>query len=94
MSDTRRSVRLSPAQAEHLARATYLPMRLRDAVSEAMERQDSGRIEVDREVADMLQPVFTDRLAEVGFDAAYELTEEGRILEHMIDAFGGEPRNE
>ena len=49
--------------------------------------QDRVLIEVVPEVAEELRSVFTERLAQVGFGNRYQLTNEGRILEELIDLF-------
>jgi hypothetical protein len=43
-------------------------------------------IALDRSDAAMLSDYFTDRLAQVGFDASYEPNDEGAMLESLIDA--------
>jgi len=89
MPDAPRSVRLSAAQGEYLLQAAYLPPRLREVVSGASFDQHSSGVDVSLEIADDLQSVFTERLAKVGFDTDYNLTDEGAILEELIDVFGG-----
>ena len=44
-------------------------------------------LDVPRDIVEQFRAAFTDRLAEVGFDTAYEPTAEGRILESLIDRF-------
>lgn len=90
MSDATRSVRLSAAQGEYLRQAKYLPSRLREVVEADAPDFSSSRIEVDSKTADSFQSVLTERLAKVGFDADYDLTDEGATLEELIDVFGGE----
>jgi len=87
MSGALRSVRLSGLQMAYLANATYLPFQLREAVTNATDAGDAGPITIDAETADAMQSALTDRLGEAGFDAAYDLTEEGEMLEELIDAF-------
>jgi hypothetical protein len=40
---------------------------------------------LDRTDAAVLSDYFTDRLAQVGFDASYEPNDEGTMLESLID---------
>jgi hypothetical protein len=88
MSGKKISVRLSQAQLHYLARATFLPTELRElAASVTAVRVFS----IDTETAERFRDVFTERLARVGFDTDYALTEEGVILEELIDAFFPEP---
>jgi len=44
-------------------------------------------VSISSKIAEQLRSAFTDRLAKVGFDANYELTSEGRMLEELIDRF-------
>ena len=37
--------------------------------------------------ADLLRDFFIERQQEIGFNINYELTKEGKILEHLIDKF-------
>jgi hypothetical protein len=90
MSGSTRTVRLSAAQAEYLLQATFLPPRLREVVTAASLGGDSSGLEVSGNIADEFQSVFTERLAKVGFDADYDLTDEGATLEELIDLFGSE----
>lgn len=83
-----RTVRLSGPQIDYLAQATYLPAELREAVTAPTSALDARRIEIDAESADALQSAFVDRLVQAGFDAEYNVTEEGAILEDLIDLFG------
>lgn len=85
-----RSVRLSSAQVTYLLGAEYLPSELRDSVAAAIGATPASKgvtWEIDGEVAECFRSAFTDRLAEVGFDPDYELTNEGVVLEELIDAF-------
>lgn len=77
------SVQLSPAQRDYLSLATYLPTELREVVASTPV---SG-LTIDTETADRFRSAFTDRLAQVGFDSDYGLTDEGALLEELIDAF-------
>lgn len=79
-------VRLSAAQVDHLAQATYLPPRLHTAVTAGAQPGRSRTLEVDEATAEALLSAFTARLANVGFDADDEPTEEGLLLEGLVDA--------
>jgi hypothetical protein len=83
-------MRLSGAQRDYLLQATYLPARLRELVAKASFDRDACELEVSSEIADDFQSAFTERLANVGFDADYNLTDEGTTLEDLIDVFDGE----
>lgn len=78
---------LSAAQLRYIRQAEYLPVDLRELASISGLGSDGRRLEIDSVIADRYESAFALRLAQVGFDADYELTEEGAILEEMIDAF-------
>jgi len=44
-------------------------------------------IDVDEDTADEIRDWASDELQKKGFDVNYELTDEGKILEELIDAF-------
>lgn len=77
-----RRVRLSPDQRAHLLHATYLPDDLRK-VALALGADS----EIDAKLAERFRAAFTDRLAIVGFDHHYEPTDDGNMLEALIDTF-------
>lgn len=72
---------LTPLQAEYLASASYLPAALRATLVPSA----GSRVALDAPTADALQAVLTERLAQVGFDEGYELTDEGEMLDDLID---------
>jgi hypothetical protein len=77
---------------DYLAGAIFLPARLRaECPRRPTDVHDAGPIEIDAATAtaDAVQSALTDRLGQVGFDADYDLTEEGAMLENLIDAFAG-----
>ncbi len=60
-------------------------LRVLETVQE--KTQDTYVLSTSREIAEEFRDAFTDRLARYGFDAQYELTEEGKLLEDLIDRF-------
>ncbi len=87
-------IRLSPAQDAHLVGAAYLPADLREIADSARRATASSSVclAIDLETADRFQSAFTERLAQVGFDSDYDVTEEGAVLEGLIDAFSCDPQ--
>ena len=76
---------------EYLRTATYLPVDLLQTVL-AQPVSESPRpiaLELGDEEARRLRESLGSRLATVGFDADYSLTEEGRLLEDLIDTLAG-----
>jgi hypothetical protein len=86
-----RKARLEPDAAAYLLAADYLPVAFRHIISEQLDipLEVGLSMSVDDATAESLREVFTKRLAEVGFDAAYTLTPEGLLLEDLIDKFSG-----
>jgi len=83
-----KTVALSARDLLYLQNARFLPPSLAHLVGDTIPGQDATRVlTVSRAVAEQFRASFTDRLARVGFDSQYELTEEGRLLEDLIDRF-------
>jgi hypothetical protein len=83
-----RTVALSDAELKYLADASYLPEGI-DTTTKSLEGSTGrgGMLTVSAAEAEHLRSLFTERLAEVGFDENYELTPEGSMLEALIDRF-------
>lgn len=88
MSVAEKRIHLSRRQAEYLRQSSFLPASLAEIV-QAIESgaDEAGELRVSRETAEKFRSAFTDQLAKVGFDSDYEPTDEGRILEELIDRF-------
>lgn len=85
-----RTIRLSSRQLRYLADARYLSEGLRGTFGPCCSPTEaSASFEIAVSSAEQFRSAFTERLAEVGFDDRYELTEEGRLLEDLLDAFMG-----
>lgn len=83
-----RTIRLSELDLTYLASTKFLPADLAQIVAMAETSEDEGRIlRLDRDTAERFRDEFTTRLARVGFDANYEPTREGKLLEGLIDRF-------
>ncbi len=74
-------VDLSNSEYEYLHDATFLPSRLKEAVSFTKHLQ----VEVSLDVADEIRDLCGEQLQLVGFDENYQPTPEGKILESLID---------
>jgi len=82
------SIRLARPEIEYLATADFLPSELRNIVRDATHGPEAGAVlAVSRVFAEQFRESFTERLAQVGFDSDYALTEEGSLLEGLIDRF-------
>jgi hypothetical protein len=86
-------IRLSALQRAYLLGAAYLPADLHEVITRGpVPATGSGGVtfEIDCDIAERFRTAFTERLAQVGFGPAYELTGEGAVLEELIDIlFGG-----
>jgi len=82
------SVRLAGREAMYLRNATFLPDELARIVNAAKDGEGNGVvISLSQEMSERFREVFTEHLAKVGFDEAYEPTSEGKVLEALIDRF-------
>lgn len=81
-----RTLKLSPQQAEYLSRLVTEDSSFADVIhSHSRVQYMNLAITLDHQHAKMLSDFFSDRLARVGFDAAYLPNEEGVVLESLID---------
>jgi hypothetical protein len=81
-------VTLSARELAYLRSASFLPAALARVVHVARPAGPDGyKLKVPHDIAEQLRSSFTDRLAAAGFDANYELTAEGQMLEDLIDRF-------
>lgn len=73
---------------EYLRSSSFLPESLVRIVGTAQRvSSEVFAVRISRAVAEEFRSAFTLQLAKVGFDANYELTTEGRLLEELIDRF-------
>jgi hypothetical protein len=88
MSADRGTVNLSKQEAMYLKTAQFLPSSLAELLRNTLPADGrSGPLSLSRQHAEEFRDAFTVRLATVGFDQNYEPTEEGRMLEQLIDSF-------
>jgi len=82
------TVRLAGREAMYLRNAAFLPDELARIVKAAKDGEDNEVvISLSPEISERFREVFTEHLAKVGFDDAYEPTSEGKVLEALIDRF-------
>ena len=86
-----RKIRLAPDAFAYLQAADFVPASLRRSLLDQFDASSEAgsSILIDDAVAEGMREIFTERLALVGFDDAYELSPEGLILEELIDIFSG-----
>ena len=87
-SENDNRVCLSGREVLYLKNAAFLPEELRRVVNAAVAHGETATVmSLSRDMSERFREVFTERLAQVGFDRAYEPTSEGRLLEKLIDHF-------
>ena len=83
-----RCIDLSRSEIEYLATASFLPPALLECLQDVRWRSDvAATLELSAVTAEEFREAFTEQLAKVGFDEAYEPTAEGGLLEDLIDRF-------
>src|ERR1700744_5867251 len=66
----------------------YLPDQLTGHIKKYIYlREDLILLDVDDQMLDKIRDWAGERLQQVGFDSKYNLTEEGQLLEDLIDLF-------
>lgn len=89
MGATIRHIDLPRKQFEYLDGSDFLSREQLGVIRQGKWRSpNSVSLQLPDEVAEEFREVFTNQLAKVGFDEAYEATEEGGLLEDLIDLFG------
>ncbi len=88
MGTTVRHIDLPRKHFEYLNGAGFLSSVQLGTVQDAKWRSvNSITLQLSDVVAEEFRDAFTDQLAKVGFDEAYAITEEGKLLEDLIDRF-------
>ena len=89
MSNTRHEVRLSAEEVECLKEISGSDAQLLNLLVPQLLSNGSRKIviRVDVESAERFRELLTERLAQVGFDADYNVNSQGRMLEALIDHF-------
>ena len=81
-------VEISKFEMLYLRNVTFLPPGLIEFIDSAQETsRKKFKIILQAHTAEEFRSVFTERLAKVGFGPHYELTNEGELLEGLIDRF-------
>ncbi len=91
MKTSARCIGLTRSEVNYLEAASFLPPALLACLRGAQWRSGSAAVlELSPATAEEFREAFTEQLAKVGFDEAYEPTAEGKLLEDLIDRFHGE----
>jgi len=88
MNSDKQVVVLTNEQMTFLRRALFPPEWLKVSIATAqLVSTDRWSLTMTRTAAEEARSIFTNRLAEVGFDSDYKPTQEGALLEGLIDSF-------
>lgn len=78
-------IKLNADEYSYLCQATFLPSHIRKALLLAKKEISDFILEISEDHADETRDLCQNQLQLFGFDAQYELTKEGQILENLID---------
>lgn len=89
MTDTAREVKLNHAQARYVAELFGVSRAIQTAVTEA-DASCTAAILAQSQREELLE-VLGAQLQRMGFDERYDATDEGRLLESIIDLLTSRP---
>lgn len=75
-------ITLSPQEIQFMLRVLPLPTHIKSELERLIHESNKS---ISDDMADELRDLCTERLDTHGFDASYAPTEEGKILEALID---------
>ena len=88
MKTPTRRVTLARSELDYLEAANFLPSPLLACLRNTEWRSTTAAtLDLLPSMAEEFREAFTEQLARVGFDEAYEPTPEGKLLEDLIDRF-------
>ncbi len=80
-------INLSKIEYTYLSQASFLPKKVKTMLPPKDQAADGCMLTVSEEQADEIRDLCGERLQIAGFDKDYALTQEGEILEDLIDKF-------
>lgn len=81
-------IELDKREYNYLLKADFLSDEILKALSKFQTTEDSKiLLDLSEDIVDQIHEEFEDRLQYSGFDKNYELTEEGMIVEGLLDKF-------
>lgn len=82
------NITLNKAEYEYLIHAKYLDSKIINMLSNVnIENNFKYTLDFPSELIEEMRLIFEDRLQDVGFNEKYDLTDEGKIIENLIDKF-------
>lgn len=80
-------IELTEKEHSYIFQTSFLPENFRSMLSAVKHQNDVYLLKVSEEHADEIRDLCGEQLQIVGFDEKYKLTQEGKILESLIDKF-------
>ena len=80
-------IKLNQEEFEYLKNTLFLSKDLEFSVLVERKNEDVVALHVSEDQADKIRDLCNEKLQIVGFDEDYNLTNEGKILDHLIDKF-------
>lgn len=82
-----RYINLNKEEYSYLCHASFLEERYRALFSSHQQDQEGYLVKISKDLVGELLNLCGDRFQITGFNAQYELTQEGQILESLLDKF-------
>jgi hypothetical protein len=80
-------IELNKIEYVYLCQASFLSDKIQSIFSFSKQQEDVYLLKLSKEKADEVRDILGERLQFAGFDEKYNLTQEGKILESLIDKF-------
>lgn len=80
-------IELSRNEYTYLCQAPFLEDKYRKLLFSIEQHDSKYSLKISEDQADEIRDLCGERLQVVGFDEKYELSQEGKILESLIDKF-------
>lgn len=80
-------IKLDKIEYAYLCKASFLPKNFHNLLSSLKREENIYLLILSEKEADEIRDLFGEQLQLAGFDESYKLTQEGAILESLIDKF-------
>ena len=81
------TIELNKNEYNYLCRSSFLPNTLQTVLLSSKQQEDSYLLKISEKQADEIRDLCGEQLQLVGFDEHYAPTQEGKILESLVDKF-------
>ncbi|CDR35010.1 hypothetical protein [Criblamydia sequanensis] len=83
-----KQIKLNENEYKYLIQSEYIPSRLITVIKSSNKiNKEKHLLNISEDDADQLRDLFGEQLQLYGFDLNYKLTNEGEMLENLIDLF-------